>query len=168
MVRKNTELKSEWMTATARIVTVSTLTSVALGLVTVVVVVLASEPPESIRHVLTTPSGALNLLSIGALVSLPISVPAGLGGGALAARVAAKETARWSLWRWAGRGAAIGAAFGVGVTAAFVALPQVGTDDFPRLVLLTACTGGPTGGAAGAIVGWYCGRTTRRSGERRE
>jgi hypothetical protein len=154
------------MTATARIVTVTTLISVGLGLVTVVLVVLASEPPETIRHVFTTPNGALELLSNGALVSLPISVPAGLGGGALAARVAAKHTAHWSLWRWAGRGAAIGAAIGAGMTA-FVALPAVGTDDFPLLVLLMACTGGPTGGTAGAIVGWYCGRTVRRSDERR-
>jgi hypothetical protein len=151
--------------ASVRIVTVTTVTSVALGLMTVVLVVLASEPPETIRHALTTPTGALNLLSIGALVSLPISIPAGLGGGALAARLAAKQTARWSLWRWTGRGAAVGAAIGAGLTTALVALPQVGTDAFPLLVLLMTGTGGPTGGAAGAIVGWYCGRTVRLADE---
>src|SRR5688500_16966409 len=130
------------MTATARIVVVTTLTSMGLGLVTVILVVLASEPPETIRHVLTDASGALNLLSIGVLVSLPISIPAGLGGGVLAARVAANQGDRWSRWRWIVRGAVLGAAIGAGLTAALVALPQIGTADFALLAVLAACTGG--------------------------
>jgi hypothetical protein len=53
------------------------------------------------------------------------------------------------------------------LTTAFVALPQVGTDDFPLLVLLMTGAGGTTGGAAGAIVGWYCRRTVRLADEGR-
>lgn len=154
------------MSSTARIVVVATTMSVVLGFLTVLVVVLADEPPATIGHHLLTVEGMLSLLFIGAFTSLPISVPAGLAGGALAARIAARQGPHRSLTSWAGRGAAWGATIGAVGTVVLFALPSIATDTFSLLLLMMALIGGTTGGVVGAVVGAYCSRVLRLSGVR--
>jgi hypothetical protein len=158
--------RKERVSPTARIVLFATTTSVVLGFLTVFVVVLADEPSATIRHHLLTLDGLLSLLFIGAFTSLPISVPAGLAGGDLAARVVAKQGPHRTLTSWTSRGAVWGAAIGAAGTVALFALPSVSTDTFPLLLLMMALVGGVTGGLVGALVGAYCSRVLSPSGAR--
>jgi hypothetical protein len=146
------------MNPAARIIVVATTTSVVLGFLTVFVVVLADEPPATIRHHFLTLEGLLSLLIVGAFTSLPISVQAGLAGGVLAARVAARQGPHRRLTSWAGHGAAWGAAIGAVGTVSVFALPSLSTDTFPLLLLMMALIGGATGGVIGTVVGAYCRR----------
>jgi len=153
----------ERVSTTIRIVLVATGTSVVLGFLTVVVVVLADAPSATIRYHLLTLEGIFSMLFIGAFTCLPISVPAGLAGGALAAHVAAKQGADRNLTSWASRGAVSGAGIGACGTVALFALPSLFTDTFSLLLLMMAVVGAVTGGLAGAVVGAYCSRVLRRA-----
>jgi len=153
------------LTRTTRIVFVSLLAAVAFGLLTVAVATLSGENQWTIRYHLATREGALSLLSISAVISLPIAIPTGLAGGALAARMAQRAESERSLLGWVCRGAAYGALIGaMGVTVYFAVLN--GIQETLKYFFL-AGLGVPAGSMVGAIVGAYShffGRAAVREG----
>jgi len=153
------------MTTTARILVVATATSAVVGFATVFAVLLADQPGDTIRYHLTTGHGVGSVLVIGAIVSLPISIPDGLAGGAVAARVASSESPHPGLVRWIGYGCLWGSAIGGIGTAAAFALPGLAGGEvvLPMLLLHLAAIGAVAGATVGAVVGAYCSRVVRLS-----
>jgi hypothetical protein len=140
------------MSSTPRIVGLTTVTSMALGLLATAVVVLVDEAAETARFSLLTVAGFSNLVFIGIFASFPISVPTGLAGGLLAAGVAARQSQR-SMANWVGYGSLWGAAIGAVATALWFSILNW---EFGLLALAVSPVGAATGGVTGAVVGWYC------------
>jgi hypothetical protein len=154
------------LNGTTRIVLGSLLAAVAFGLLTVAAVTLFDEDQLTIRYHLATREGALSLLFLSAVISLPIAVPTGLAGGVLAARMAQRAGSQRSLLGWVCWGAAYGALIGaIGVMVYFAVLNGI-QETLKYFVL--AGLGVPAGSVVGAIVGAYCyfclGRAVVREG----
>jgi hypothetical protein len=132
--------------------------SCVVGCLVAAIAVLWGSDQATIRYSFMSGRGVLELLVTAAFSSQPISVPAGLLGGALAARVVNRERGRRSLTSWVLHGAAWGSALGSGVTAAWFGLLSLAHGDVPPLVVaLLPVLGAFCGVVVGSLVGVSCG-----------
>jgi hypothetical protein len=136
----------------ACIIAVTVTIAVATGFLVGLVAVLASELPVS---TVTIPSA----LEVAAFAPLPISLPAGLVGGGVAALLVHRERFRRSTGNWARRGCAWGAGMGLLASLSWYGYVvfNVRTPEFPLLVFFAAL-GLVAGAIAGCVVGAFVGR----------
>lgn len=149
------------MKPTARVLCLATVASVSVGLVVASWAVLSGEPRQTVFQSLTTIADLRDLLALAALVSLPISLPTGIAGGAVAAFVLARESGTRPLASWVGRGSAWGLALGAaGLILHFTAI-NFRSDELLPILVLTAPIAAVPGAIVGCLVGTYCWRTVR-------
>lgn len=147
--------------ATARVLGVAIVVSVALGLLGAGWAVLSGEPRQAVMQSLTTVRGLRDLFLLAALVSVPISLPTGIAGGAVAAFVLARESGARPLASWIGRGAAWGLMLGAVGLILYLTATNLQSDELLPILVLTAPMGAAPGAIVGCVVGGYCWRTVR-------
>jgi len=154
---------------TARLICFSVLTSIAVSSLMSAVLMLGGESRATVASILQTPSDIFAVLMIGAVIPLPISIPAGFIGGMLALHLLHSERRPFSLARWTRAGSIRGTIVGLSGTfvvesIAMQVRPEV-WDFAPgrpgRLAFLMAILGAFTGAVIGAIVGTYCWKLMR-------
>lgn len=138
-----------------RIQLVTFFVSVLVGLVVATVLYLGGEPISIVLHHLSTANGLANTLFVGGVASLPISVPAGLVGGYLAARVTCR-TRGDDFARLVCYGALAGAAIGSAIAVTWCALMSLGNEFQLTPFTFFAAIGAVAGLLAGCVVGVYC------------
>lgn len=134
------------------------LVSILVGLAGGCLAVLMSGRNSDWTPELLTVQGLMGFLFLGAYVSLPVSIPAGVVGGVVAIGMLKRKRWRSSASLWLLRGAVSGAMLGVFATWMWfkVASPTMLE---PPNALAIPLYGGIVGLIAGIIVGVYCKRT---------
>jgi hypothetical protein len=144
-------------------------TSVLMGLLGSSIFFLVVEPWYQVVETLSTTRGLSNWLALVFVTSAPLTVPVGLVGGVLAARILNRKRQPSSLGRWAIRGCLSG--FVLGTLGPFIVgalnylrsislfnLPMLGTKEIWLSISIMAFVGAFTGAGIGTIVGLYAGR----------
>jgi hypothetical protein len=153
--------------STPRVIGYALITSISLGLLMSAVAVLVGEPKDTVVYSLTTPLGLGQLFAITTIASLPISIPTGIAGGVVAARVLKRVRGPQSLVRWVGRGCLLGTMLGfLGAAGWFVIMNigSLGSEGGGLAFSLMATMGALTGSLVGSIVGAYCSQASRPHG----
>jgi hypothetical protein len=147
---------------TRRIIAFTMLTTGIVGVFVASVVVLGADSfeAETVIHSLTTFQGLVNLLTVAIVVSLPISLVAGLAGGAFASRVVRSERGTRSLASWLTHGCCWGAAIGSVGPALWFGAASLGEPTMPLLVAYMGAVGATAGCLVGGAVAIYCSRIT--------
>ena len=138
----------------ANIIGVTTLASIGTGIVAAVVLMLWSAPSGQIVLILTNGGALVNFLLAALMASLPVSVPAGLGGGILAANVAKKDTRPSSVYEWGAWGCVRGFALGSFVSFGYFIV----LNGWHEIVLPMVGVGGVVGAVTGLLVGMRVSR----------
>jgi hypothetical protein len=146
---------------TMRVLGVATVTAVSVGLVAATWSVLSSEPRNTVIQSLTTVAALRDLLLLAALVSVPVSLPAGVAGGAVAAFVLARERGTRPLSSWVGRGGFWGLVLGAVGLMLYLTAINFRSDELLPMLVLMAPMGAVPGAIVGCLVGAYCWRTER-------
>jgi hypothetical protein len=150
------------MTKMLGAVALATGISVVAGLIIAATAILAGEPQATIDHALQTSAGFFELLVATAAGSLPITLPAGIGGGVLAAALLATQGERLSAVRWVVNGIVVGGAIGACAAAAWAVLVSLGGGTL-LLLFVMAPLGALAGALVGGLVGAYCACASRRA-----
>jgi hypothetical protein len=118
--------------------------------------VLWGESEATLRYSLLSARGLVELLLTTGLASLPITLPLGLVGGALTARVLSQEDGRRPLRSWVSRGAAWGLGLGFAGTALWFGVMSLGEGRVPLPILGFPFLGALCGAIIGSLVGAFC------------
>lgn len=134
-----------------------------LGLFAVAGVVVATSA-SALGRPYVTPLSVLGMFVYwSAIWILPAGLPAGALGALLAIRMREREPHGRSLWFWAGRGVAVGAALGAAGTALWwVAMFATEPDHLRRVIGPVTAIGAAAGAGVGLMVALYCWRSRRR------
>lgn len=132
------------------------LVSILVGLAGGCVAVLISEPTLDWVPKLLAGRGLIGLVFYGAIVSLPVSIPAGVVGGALAFAMLRRNKVRGSGRSWIVRGAAWGGMLGVFGAFLWFGVASPTRFEEAKVLVVLSLYGGVVGLIAGIIVGVHC------------